>query len=158
MGKLRYVNLAMNECLRHYPPVPIIGRTCIKPIKLPNTDHYIPKNVHTYIHTYTHTHHIHIHMHIIHVLSFSVCLFVASLLTYAFLSPSCLSQTVVLFPPYVVHHDPKLWKDPNTVRPTRFEEKYNKFAFIPFNIGQRNCIGMYVCMYMYVCMQKLIVQ
>lgn len=45
-----------------------------------------------------------------------------------------------------MNRDPKLFDDPNTFRPERFEEgntreTNNPFAYIPFSAGPRNCIG-----------------
>ncbi|GES79101.1 cytochrome P450 [Rhizophagus clarus] len=42
-----------------------------------------------------------------------------------------------------VHHDPKLWKNPNKYDPERFlnGEKRHPFAWIPFSGGPRNCAG-----------------
>lgn len=47
--------------------------------------------------------------------------------------------------PYLVHHDPRLYPDPETFNPDRwtdeFSEQLHKFAFIPFSGGPRVCIG-----------------
>lgn len=47
---------------------------------------------------------------------------------------------------YGVHHDPKIWGDPETFRPERFlNEEKTKYvlneALIPYNEGQRKCYG-----------------
>ena len=45
---------------------------------------------------------------------------------------------------YAVHHDPTIWKDPETFNPDRWSESIvdsKAFAFIPFSSGPRNCIG-----------------
>lgn len=47
--------------------------------------------------------------------------------------------------PYIVHHDPRFYPDPETFNPDRwtdaFSEQLHKFAFIPFSGGPRVCIG-----------------
>ena len=45
---------------------------------------------------------------------------------------------------YGVHHDPSVWKDPETFNPERWAENIGDskaFAFVPFSAGPRNCIG-----------------
>ena len=45
---------------------------------------------------------------------------------------------------YAVHHDPTIWKDPETFNPDRWSESIGDskaFAFIPFSAGPMNCIG-----------------
>lgn len=47
---------------------------------------------------------------------------------------------------YAVHHDPKIWGDPEIFRPDRFlNEDKTKFvrneALIPFAEGKRKCVG-----------------
>uniref|UniRef100_A0A1I8N5X8 Uncharacterized protein n=2 Tax=Musca domestica TaxID=7370 RepID=A0A1I8N5X8_MUSDO len=67
----------------------------------------------------------------------------------------CIADTVVggnLFLPkrtqinlhiYDIHRNPKYFPDPEVFRPERFmsSEKRHPYAFIPFSVGQRNCIG-----------------
>lgn len=53
--------------------------------------------------------------------------------------------TDILITTYLVHHDPKLWKDPEKFYPERWETKevqeMDKFAYFPFAAGPRMCIG-----------------
>lgn len=45
---------------------------------------------------------------------------------------------------YAVHHDPKVWADPEVPRPERFDPKtasHHRFAYLPFGGGPRLCIG-----------------
>lgn len=45
---------------------------------------------------------------------------------------------------YHVHHNPKIWGDPDTFRPERFLEEDNplkKMHLVPYQIGQRACPG-----------------
>lgn len=54
--------------------------------------------------------------------------------------------TLVVISPYVVHRHKLLWRDPNHFDPTRFmpgeREKIDRFAYLPFGVGARSCIGM----------------
>jgi cytochrome P450 len=47
--------------------------------------------------------------------------------------------------PYIVHHDPRFYLNPDKFDPGRwteeFTEQLHKFAFIPFSNGPRVCIG-----------------
>ena len=47
--------------------------------------------------------------------------------------------------PYVVHHDPRYWDEPEAFRPERFEpgqaKKRVKYSYLPFGAGKRFCIG-----------------
>lgn len=51
----------------------------------------------------------------------------------------------VLISPYVLHHNPRHWADPETFDPTRFstenEPKIEKYTYLPFGGGPRICIG-----------------
>lgn len=53
--------------------------------------------------------------------------------------------TAIVFSPYVIHHDPRYYEDPDAFRPERWtpEEaaKRPKYAYIPFGAGPRGCIG-----------------
>ena len=51
----------------------------------------------------------------------------------------------VFISPYVLHHDPRFWDDPEQFIPERFTEDKvetrHKYAYIPFGAGPRKCIG-----------------
>ena len=53
---------------------------------------------------------------------------------------------LMIISPYGIHRNPALWSDPETFRPERFEpgreEQKNKFAFLAFGAGARQCMGM----------------
>jgi len=53
--------------------------------------------------------------------------------------------TDVLLSPYFVHRHPRHWDDPESFRPERFLEEAagsrHKFAYFPFAVGPRHCIG-----------------
>jgi cytochrome P450 len=48
---------------------------------------------------------------------------------------------MVFYSPYLTHHDPRLWPDPETFRPERFERGRPAWGFIPFAAGARTCLG-----------------
>ncbi len=52
---------------------------------------------------------------------------------------------LIIVSPYVLHRHRLLWRDPDSFDPTRFlpgaREKIDRFAYIPFGIGPRVCIG-----------------
>ncbi|XP_046555167.1 cytochrome P450 3A4-like [Haliotis rubra] len=50
-------------------------------------------------------------------------------------------QTVFV-PAFALHRDPKLFKDPDSFKPERHDEKSNPLSFLAFGYGPRNCIGM----------------
>ena len=51
----------------------------------------------------------------------------------------------ILFAPYFLHRDPRVWEEPDSFRPERFEAEAraerHKFAYLPFSAGRRGCIG-----------------
>jgi len=50
--------------------------------------------------------------------------------------------STVIVSPTVLHNDGRFWKDPQRFNPERFlTDKIEKNVFIPFNIGQRKCLG-----------------
>ncbi|RIA87775.1 cytochrome P450 [Glomus cerebriforme] len=53
-------------------------------------------------------------------------------------------NTACMVNAWQIHHNPKYWENPNQYNPERFlssDEKRDKFAWIPFSAGPRNCIG-----------------
>ncbi|KAJ9174138.1 hypothetical protein P3X46_017198 [Hevea brasiliensis] len=59
------------------------------------------------------------------------------------------SKMDILIPTLALHHDPEIWgEDVHLFKPERFAEgvakatKNNIFAFCPFSLGPRNCVGM----------------
>ena len=52
----------------------------------------------------------------------------------------------VIIPIYSLHHDEAYFPDPESYKPERFlpenKESINQFAYQPFGMGPRNCIGM----------------
>ncbi|KAK2565310.1 Lithocholate 6-beta-hydroxylase [Acropora cervicornis] len=52
----------------------------------------------------------------------------------------------IMIPVYAIHHDPKVWPEPEKFNPERFTEaeKGNRhpYTFMPFGYGPRNCVGM----------------
>lgn len=52
--------------------------------------------------------------------------------------------SMVLMSPYVLHHDPRIWQNPEGFDPERFaDEKTDRprFAYFPFGGGPRQCMG-----------------
>jgi len=58
--------------------------------------------------------------------------------------------TAVLCSPYLVHHDPHAWDEPERFNPERFAEgsdqPRNRFAFMPFGLGPHMCVGFHLAM------------
>lgn len=54
-------------------------------------------------------------------------------------------RTDVFISPYLLHRHPEFWSEPEEFRPARFAgadaEDRHKFAYIPFSVGPRHCIG-----------------
>ena len=51
---------------------------------------------------------------------------------------------VILIAPWLLHRHEKLWRDPNAFVPSRFmqpEPAPDRFAYLPFGVGARVCIG-----------------
>jgi len=59
--------------------------------------------------------------------------------------------TDVLVSPYFMHRHPAHWRDPERFDPARFnaaaDEARHRFAYIPFGVGPRHCIGEALAMY-----------
>lgn len=51
--------------------------------------------------------------------------------------------TTVGFSGQVLHRDPRWWRAPERFMPERFlEDEINPYAFLPFGVGPRRCLGM----------------
>ena len=53
-------------------------------------------------------------------------------------------RDVVMIAPWLLHRHEKLWREPNAFRPGRFlpvNPPPDKFAYLPFGVGPRVCIG-----------------
>ena len=53
---------------------------------------------------------------------------------------------IVVVPIYAIHHDPKIWPEPEKFNPYRFtpeeKAKHGPYDWMPFGAGPRNCIAM----------------
>jgi cytochrome P450 len=60
-------------------------------------------------------------------------------------------RTDVFISPYILHRHPAFWDDPEEFRPDRFAsidaEGRHRFAYIPFAVGPRHCIGENIAMF-----------
>jgi enediyne biosynthesis protein E7 len=60
-------------------------------------------------------------------------------------------RTDVFISPYMLHRHPAFWSEPEEFRPERFAgsdaEERHKFAYIPFAVGPRHCIGENIAMF-----------
>jgi cytochrome P450 len=48
---------------------------------------------------------------------------------------------MVFYSPWLTHHDPRLWPDPESFRPERFDAGRPAWGFVPFAAGARTCLG-----------------
>jgi len=60
-------------------------------------------------------------------------------------------RTDVFLSPYLLHRHPEFWSDPEKFQPERFAgpdaAERHKFAYIPFAVGPRHCIGENIAMF-----------
>ena len=53
--------------------------------------------------------------------------------------------SIVFTLPFILHHDPRFWENPEQIIPERFEEdrvaSRHRYAYLPFGAGPRKCIG-----------------
>ena len=61
------------------------------------------------------------------------------------------ARTDVFISPFTLHRHPAFWSDPEEFRPERFAgvdaKERHRFAFIPFSVGPRHCIGENTAMF-----------
>jgi cytochrome P450 len=61
------------------------------------------------------------------------------------------ARTDVFISPYMLHRHPAFWSEPEEFRPERFAgadaEERHRFAYIPFAVGPRHCIGENMAMF-----------
>lgn len=72
------------------------------------------------------------------------------------------ANSVVVIGTYTLHRHPKYWTDPETFNPYRFRKnnpnRHTKYAYIPFNIGPRVCIGKHLALLMMKTILPMILQ
>jgi cytochrome P450 len=60
-------------------------------------------------------------------------------------------RTDVFISPYFLHRNPEFWAEPEEFKPERFagadSEERHRFAYIPFAVGPRHCIGENIAMF-----------
>ena len=60
-------------------------------------------------------------------------------------------RTDVFISPYTLHRHPAFWSEPEEFRPARFAgidaKERHRFAFLPFSVGPRHCIGENMAMF-----------
>ena len=60
-------------------------------------------------------------------------------------------RTDVFISPYMLHRHPAFWSEPEEFRPERFAgadaEERHRFAYIPFAVGPRHCIGENIALF-----------
>jgi len=60
-------------------------------------------------------------------------------------------RTDVFISPYMLHRHPAFWSEPEEFRPERFAgadaEERHRFAYVPFAVGPRHCIGENIAMF-----------
>jgi len=60
-------------------------------------------------------------------------------------------RTDVFISPYMLHRHPEFWSEPEEFKPARFAgadaEERHRFAYIPFAVGPRHCIGENMAMF-----------
>ena len=53
---------------------------------------------------------------------------------------------IITAPIYAIHHDPKIWSEPEKFNPYRFipeeKAKHSSYDWMPFGAGPRNCIAI----------------
>jgi cytochrome P450 len=61
------------------------------------------------------------------------------------------ARTDVFISPYMLHRHPAFWSDPERFAPERFAgidaKERHRFAYIPFSVGPRHCIGENMAMF-----------
>jgi enediyne biosynthesis protein E7 len=60
-------------------------------------------------------------------------------------------RTDVFISPYLLHRHPEFWSEPEQFQPARFAggdaDERHRFAYIPFAVGPRHCIGENIAMF-----------